>query len=266
MAIILDGKKLSQKILEEVKKKIAGRKLKMAAILVGDDENSKIFLRQKEKACKFVGVEFRLYKFLKDISQDELAERVREIAKEDNQGIIIQLPLPARIGYAKSVAGGPKHIDTQEILNLIPPEKDIDALSEKSENSPILSPVLYGILKLFKQYKINFKNKKIVVVGRGILVGRPIIKWLEKQHIDISDDIKKADVIISGVGKPGFTITGDMVKKGAVVVDAAGDVDFKTVAPKAGFITPVPGGVGPMTVACLIDNLVSMAKIQRAVN
>lgn len=248
MPIILDGKKLSQKILEELKKKIAGQKLKMAAILVGDDKNSKIFLRQKEKACKFVGVDFQLYKFPENISQNDLAQKIKNICGEKNNGIIIQLPLP-------------KHINTQETLDLIPTEKDIDALSGKSLNPPILSPVLCGILKLFKEYKIDFKNKKVAVVGKGILVGRPVIRWLKKQHIDISDDIKKADIVISGVGKLGFIITGGMVKKGAVVVDAAGDVDFKSVAPRASFITPVPGGVGPMTVACLIDNLVSMARM-----
>lgn len=271
MAIILDGKKLSLKILENLKSVVAKRNLKlaMAAILVGSNPASLVFLRQKEKACRFVGVDFQLYKFSENINQNELAQKIKEISKGENQGIIIQLPLPARIGYAKSVAGGPKHINAQEILNLIPAEKDIDLLSENSRGSKILSPVLGGILKLFQEYKINFKNKKVVVVGKGILVGKPVADWLKKQNIDfvsvnsktkdIAAIIKKADILISGVGKPGL-IKGDMVKNGVIAVDAAGGVDFKSVAPRASFITPVPGGIGPMTVAMVIENLIALSQ------
>ena len=258
MAIILDGKKLSEKILGEFKKEVqkSGRKLKLVGILVGSDPVSKIFLKQKEKACKKVGVDFQLYRFPKNISQKTLAKKVREISQKKNQGIVIQLPLP-------------RHINTQEILELIPPHKDVDLLSGKKPKARILAPVLAGILRLLKEYKIKPKGRKVVVVGKGRLVGRPIIDWLTQQKIkfwavdsttkDTSFFTKKADVLICGAGQPGL-INGDMVKKGVVVVDAALDVDFKSVFPKASFITPIPGGVGPMTVAMVIKNLIALNK------
>ena len=120
--------------------------------------------------------------------------------------------------------------------------------------------VLGGILALLEEYKINIRGKKVAVVGRGRLVGQPVVDWLKKRRLDVTDDIKKADIIISGVGKPSFVIKGDMVKKGAVVIDAAGDVDQKSVAKKAGYLTPTPGGVGPMTVAMLLKNLLIFNK------
>ena len=247
MAIILDGKKLSERILEDLRVKIkkSSKKLKLAAVLVGSDKNSFIFLRQKERACKKVGVDFQLYQFPENISQEELAEEVKKISRNKLcHGIIIQLPLP-------------KHIDAEKILSLIHPQKDIDALSGRAL---VLSPVLGGILALLEEYKINIRGKKVAVVGRGRLVGQPVVDWLKKRRLDVTDDIKKADIIISGVGKPSFVIKGDMVKKGAVVIDAAGDVDQKSVAKKAGYLTPTPGGVGPMTVAMLLKNLLIFNK------
>jgi len=244
MAIILDGKKLSEKILEGLKKKIkkSGKKLKLVAVLVGDDKNSKVFLRQKEKACNFVGIDFELYQFPENISQKALEEKVKKIGSQKNHGVMVQLPLP-------------KYIDTQEILNLIPLKKDVER---------VFSPVLAGILELFKKYKIEFKGKNVVVVGRGRLVGRPVADWMGKNWAkvfvvdektsDISQTTKKADILISGAGRPNL-IKGNMVKKGVVAVDAAGDVDFKSVEPKASYITPIPGGLGPMTVAMLLKNL-----------
>jgi len=240
MAIILDGKKLSERILEELKRDILRRpglrkKLKMAVVLVGEEPNSLIFLRQKEKACKKIGVDFQLFKFSENIGQSELAQKVEEISKEENNGIIVQLPLP-------------KHIDTEKILSLIPAKKDVD-------RRPI-SPVLAGILALMREYKISFQDKKVAVAGRGRLVGQPVMKWLKKQGIEVVDDTRKADIVISGVGKPGFVIKGDTIKKSAVVIDAAGDVDFQSVFPKASYVTPTPGGLGPMTVAMVLKNLI----------
>jgi methylenetetrahydrofolate dehydrogenase (NADP+)/methenyltetrahydrofolate cyclohydrolase len=255
MAIILDGKKLSEKILGDLKEKIkkSGKRLKLAAVLVGENRNSKIFLRQKEKACERVGINFKLYKFEEGISQESLMDEVDRICQDpENHGIIIQLPLP-------------ENINTQEILNLIPPKKDVDALSDRTSDILVLSPVLEGILELFREYNIEIKDKYIVVVGKGRLVGRPIISWLKEQGekftvIDkstpnISRFTKEADILISGAGQSGL-IKGNMVKRGVVVVDAAGDVDFESCAPKASYITPVPGGLGPMTVAEVIKNLV----------
>lgn len=235
MAIILDGKKLSKRILNDLKRRIkkSGKRLRLAAVLVGNDKNSLTFLKQKEKACKFVGIDFQLYQFPANVSQKILEEQIKKIGAQKNHGIMVQLPLP-------------KHIDTDEILNLIPQEKDVEKF---------FPPVLAGILALLKEYKINFHGKKVVVVGRGRLVGGPIVEWLEKQRIKVIEDTKMADIVISGVGKPGFVIRGNLIKKGAVVIDAAGDVDFESVFPKASYITPIPGGVGPMTVAMLLKNL-----------
>lgn len=276
MAIILDGKKLSERILENIRKKVkkSGEKLRIAGILVGDDEASKVFLFQKEKACELVGVGFNLYRFPGNIAREDLVQAIKEIAQDsENQGVIIQLPLP-------------KQIDAQEILNLIPAEKDIDLLSEKSlgsfcaGKSLVLPPVLSGILELFSEYNIKIKGKNIVIVGGGRLVGRPISIWLANEGITattISSPIpnlfyftKNADILISGAGSPGL-IRGSMVKEKSVIVDVGivkkrgkltGDVDFKSVVKKASFITPVPGGLGPMTVAMVIQNLIVLNKIK----
>jgi len=257
MAIILDGKKLSERILEDLREKVkkSGKKLILAAVLVGDDLQSKIFLRQKEKACQKVGISFKLYRFPKNISQKKLIQEVKKLCRYKlYHGVVIQLPLPG-------------HIDTEKILNLIPAEKDVDVLSGQKPKAGVLPPVLAGILELFKEYKIKIKGKNVVVVGYGKLVGKPIADWMKKQGIRvfivdkntpyISRLTKKADILISGVGKPNL-ITGDMIKKGAIVVDAAGDVAQKSVASKAGYLTPVPGGVGPLTVAMVIKNLITL--------
>ena len=258
MAFILSGKKLSEKILSDIKKRIkrSGKKLQIAGILVDENIDSRIFLSLKKKACEKVGIRFKLYQFPKDISNKALIKEIKAISRAvENHGIIIQLPLP-------------KHIDVQAVLNLIPPKKDIDLLSDKGLNELILSPVLAGMLELFQEYKIDIAGKNIVVVGQGRLVGKPITAWLEQQGervtkidaaiSDISGFTRKADLLISGVGQPGL-ITGKMVKSGVIVIDVAGDVDFKTVSPKASFITPTPGGIGPLTVAMVIKNLITLS-------
>ena len=269
---LLDGKKLAGEILEEVKKDIKGhrQKLGLAAILVGDNLVSKIYIRQKEKACQGVGILFRLFKFPENINLKKLKKGINEIVQDpDNSGIIIQLPLP-------------KNFNTQEILNLIPPEKDIDVLSETSlgkfsqRTLSILPPVVSGIASLLKKYKIEIKGKDILIVGVGRLVGYPLAIWflqenatvsvVNKYSKDIMSFTKKADILISGVGKPNL-IRDNMIKRGVIIIDAGtsvesgkleGDVDFESVSKKASYITPVPGGVGPMTVACLLENLIKI--------
>lgn len=286
---ILDGKKLSEEILENLKKDYnspnesshspkGGRdpikkrklKLRLAVIQVGENPVSKIFISQKKKACEKAGINFKLFKFPAKISASKLKKEIEKIVKNlANSGVIIQLPLP-------------KKFFPEEFLNLIPEEKDIDVLSEKSLGKfyqgtlLILPPTVSGISRLLKSYQIKVKGKDVVIVGAGRLVGNPLVLRLLQQEAtvsvlnDFTKDIpsftKKADILISGVGKPDL-ITGKMVKKGIVVIDAGttikkeklvGDVDFKSVSKKASYITPVPGGVGPMTVACLIENLVKL--------
>jgi len=234
--MILDGKKLSQKILNDLKKEIERKKLKLklAVVLVGEDLDSKIFVKQKRKACELVGIDFELFQLSEQIQQIELAEKIKKIVKSDISGLVIQLPLP-------------KHINTDKILNLVPKEKDAE----------LISPVVCAISRLLEEYKIFLKNKNIVLIGKGRLVGQPVANWLKKQDLTFSGlkDIKQADLVISGVGRTNF-IKGDMIKKGAVVIDVGRDIDFETVSKKAGYLTPTPGGVGPMTVACLLKNLV----------
>jgi len=272
--VLLDGKKLSEEILENLKKEIYNRKLKLklAVIQIGENQVSSAFIGQKRIACKIAGIDFELFNFSPEIRIAELKSKIEKIAENSrNSGIIIQLPLP-------------KKFITEELLNLIPEEKDADVLSEKSLGKfyqgtlGILPPTVQGILGLLKKYKISLQGKDIVILGAGRLVGFPLALQLLKEKATVSvlnefskdtpSFTKKADILISAVGKPNL-IKGDMVKKGAIVIDAgnsiekgrsSGDVDFKSVFKKAGFITPVPGGVGPMTVACLLKNLVEIKK------
>ncbi len=263
MAKILDGKKLSEDILSNLKKEIKTRqlKLKLAVVLVGKDLASRIYVRKKELACKKIGVDFKLYRFDSRIRIDRLKKEVKRMAEDQkNSGIVIQLPLP-------------KNMDTAKILNIIPEKKDVDVLSENSfekfakGKSLIFPPTVGAVSYLLKDYKIRLKGKYIVIVGAGRLVGKPLAAWLnlqganfsmlDKNTEDISAFTKKADILVSGVGKASL-IKGDIVQKGAVVIDAGGDIDFKSVSKKASYITPVPGGVGPLTVACLLENLIKL--------
>ncbi|MFH1894651.1 MAG: bifunctional 5,10-methylenetetrahydrofolate dehydrogenase/5,10-methenyltetrahydrofolate cyclohydrolase [Patescibacteria group bacterium] len=270
--ISLDGKKLSGKILNNLKKEIKRRqlKLKLAVVLVGSDSASLSFIKKKQAAAKRISVGFSLYRFGESIAPGRLKEEVKKIVKNsDNSGVVIQLPLP-------------ENINTKEILNIVCERKDADVLSEKSfkkfasGRSFVSPPTVGAILYLLKEYKIRLKGKYVVLVGAGRLVGKPLAAWLKLQGVkfsmldkstqDISLFTKKADIIISGVGKSNL-IKKDMVSDGVIVFDAGttkkngktvGDVDFGSVSKKASYITPVVGGVGPMTVACLLENLVKI--------
>lgn len=279
---ILDGKKLADWILNNLKKEIQSRclKLRLAVIQVGENPVSHIFINQKRKACEFARIDFKLYKINEKTSRRNLGLEIKKIVGDPlNLGIIIQLPLPARLNFPAGNFGGP-----EEFLNLIPEEKDIDVLSEESLGKfyqgtlKILPPTVKGILELLKKYKISLKGKNIVIVGAGRLVGFPLALQLLKERATVSvlnewtkdtpSFTRKADILISGVGKKNL-IKGVLVKKGAVIIDAgssiekgksSGDVDFKSVSKKASYLTPVPGGVGPLTVACLLENLVKISE------
>jgi len=270
----LDGKKLAEKILGKLKKKIEENKLKLrlAVILVGDNPISQIFIRQKEKACQRTGISFKFFEFPAKIKKSRLKKEIEKICQNSkNSGVIIQLPLP-------------KKFLPEDFLNLIPREKDIDVLSESNLGRfyqgtlRILPPTVQGILYLLKKYKIGLKGKNIMVIGAGRLVGFPLTTQLlkEKATVSVLNEFTrniqfftpKADILISGVGKANL-IKENMVKKGAIIIDAGttlkkgklvGDVDFQRVSKKASYITPVPGGVGPLTVACLLENLVKLNK------
>ena len=213
--------------------------MKLAVILLGRNPQSAVFVRQKQKACEKIGIDFKLLKFSERIQEVKLLEKIKAISKDDSiTGIIVQLPLP-------------KHINEDRVLKSVP----------KKKNAEIVSPVVCAVEHILKNYKISLRNKNIVLIGKGRLVGRPVAAWLRKQNIKffnidkITNRIKKADIIISGAGRPGL-IKGETIKSGAVIIDVGGDVDFESVSQKAGYITPIPGGVGPVVVACLLQNLV----------
>lgn len=271
--ILLDGKKLSQKILDGVKREAETleQKLRLAVVAVGDDPVVQKFIQQKKKTAESVGIDVRIYPFEAAITTNELRKRLAEIVHEKrNTGVIIQLPLP-------------EQINTQYILNSVTPEKDVDVLSSRAignfatGRSPVLPPVIGATKAFFEEYGIDYKHKYIVVVGAGNLVGKPVALWLLNEKAAFSvvrsatvhpeEFLRRADIIISGIGKPSF-ITGDMVKEGAVIIDAgtseaegkiSGDVEFESVASKVSYITPVPGGVGPVTIAVLFKNLVTLS-------
>ena len=272
--ILLNGKKLSEEILKKVEKEIKKRRLKLSLVVIqaGKNQVSRIFINQKKQACEKAGINFKLFEFPAEIKKPDLKKEIKIICKEiKNSGVIIQLPMP-------------KKFLPEDFLNLIPREKDIDVLSEDSLGSfyqgalKILPPTVQGILYFLKKYKIGLKGKDIVVIGAGRLVGFPLAVQLlkEKATVSVLNEFtrdakfftKKADILVSGVGKPNL-IKENMVKKGAVIIDAGtslrgeklfGDADFKSVSKKASHITPVPGGLGPMTVACLLENLVQLNK------
>jgi len=272
--MILDGNKLANKILDEIKEEVkklpaspasrqggpaGGPPIKLVVVLVGKDPASIGFIKQKQKAAWRIGAGFKLYKFNENISEQKLIKEIEKITKiKDNTGIVIQLPLP-------------KHILQQKVLDIIPVEKDIDALSV--DNSFVESPTVSGIMRILKEYSIKIKGKNVVIIGRGKLVGEPLAKIIKKAGADLMTyDIQtknlkphtlKADILISATGCP-HLVKENMVKRGTIVIDAGypiGDVDFENVKKKAKYITPVPGGVGPMTVAMLMNNLIKLAKL-----
>ncbi len=254
--MILDGKKIADKILEGLKKEVEKLSpMKLAVVLANDDSDSLSFVKQKQKIAEKIGIKFKLYKLNSEISNQNLIKKVNEIVKDkSNTGIIIQLPLPP-------------HVNTQEILNLIPKELDVDALSVDNIVEP---PTASGIMKILEEYDIKVKGKKVVIIGKGKLVGKPLATMVEKagtnliicdrQTKDLSSRTAEADILISATGQPHLIKEG-MVKEGVVIIDAGtGDVDFENVKTKASYITPPIGGVGPVTVAMLMSNLVKLAK------
>ena len=265
--MIIDGKKIAEDIKKELKEQIMANPsaggLKLVIVQVGENDISKKFIERKIKFAEEIGVDTELFNLPAEISTEKLREKIIEICDDQkNNSVILQLPLPA-------------HIDTQRALDSSPADKDVDVLS--SNKNKILSP-LVGVIKIiFEKYDIKPVGKNIVVIGRGILVGKPIANWLIDQGATVSVLNSKtlnpsgytlmADIIISGVGKPGL-IKPDMVKEGVIAIDAGTSMkdgkligDFNpAVAEIASLFTPVPGGVGPLTVAMLFKNLVELNK------
>lgn len=280
---IIDGKKISKIIKEEIKNEVdqivknGGRAPHLAAVLVGSDGASLTYVGSKVRSCKEVGFESTLIKLTEDITEESLLAKIEELNNDDKiDGFIVQLPLP-------------KHIDEYKILMAVNPNKDVDGFHPTNfgkmalNMETFISATPYGIIELLKRYKIETSGKNTVVIGRSNIVGRPIsilmsrkenpgnstVTLVHSRTNNLENFTKKADIIISALGVPDF-IKSNMVKNGVVIIDVGitrvkdeshpkgyvikGDVDFDAVKLKASYITPVPGGVGPMTIAMLLKN------------
>ena len=280
MAVIIDGKEVAKKTRENLKKEVEELKTinikpKLAVIMVGDNSASQIYVRNKSKACNDVGIEFEEYLLPGTTKQEELLDVIEKLNnnKEIN-GILLQSPIP-------------DGLDINEAFRKISPEKDVDGFHPVNVGKLVLgqdtfvSCTPYGIMKMFEEYNIDLEGKNAVVIGRSNIVGKPMSQCLLNKNATVTichsrtrnlpEITKNADILVSAIGRPEF-VTADMVKDGAVVIDVGinrtaegklkGDVDFENVSKKASYITPVPGGVGPMTIAMLMNNVVKASKNQ----
>ena len=280
MTEIIDGKGLAKKIRENLKKDVEGLKKegiipKFAVILIGDDPASKIYVRNKNKACIEIGIEYEEHVLKEDTTMEELLKLINKLNKDKSiNGILLQSPLP-------------QHLDINEALKQIDYRKDVDGFNPINVGKLSLgqdcfvSCTPYGIIKMLEEYKIPIEGKKAVIIGRSNIVGKPLIQCLLSKNAtvtvchsktqDIEDIIKDSDIVITAMGKPKF-LKENMVKQGATVIDVGinrmengkivGDVDFEEVSKKTSYITPVPGGVGTMTIAMLMNNIVKATKEQ----
>lgn len=273
--VIMDGKKVSNVIKEEIKQDILDNNLtpSLTVIQVGDNPSSNVYIKNKEKACEKVGINFNLLKYL-EISEEDLIETINKLNEDKNvNGIIIQLPLP-------------DNFNTNKILNSISPLKDVDGLTTINVgnlvlgNDTLISCTPLGIIKLLKYYNISLEGKKVTIIGRSNLVGKPLISLLLRENASVSvchsktknikDYTLNSDIVIVAVGKPKF-LKEEFIKENAVIIDVGinkiedkifGDVDFDNVSLKSSYITPVPKGVGPMTIAMLLNNVVKAYRMQ----
>ncbi|BDU50284.1 bifunctional methylenetetrahydrofolate dehydrogenase/methenyltetrahydrofolate cyclohydrolase FolD [Haliovirga abyssi] len=270
---LIDGKKISSEIKDEIKTEVSELKEKMGAvpglavILVGDNSASQVYVNSKERACKALGFHSEKYELSADTTEEELLKLIDELnEKSEINGILVQLPVP-------------KQIDTKKVLNRISAEKDVDGFHPLNvgklavgDESAFYSCTPYGIIEMLKRSNIEIEGKEAVIVGRSNIVGKPMALLLLQENAtvtvahsrtkDLASVVKRADIIIAAVGRAKL-ITEDMVKDGAVIIDVGmnrvdgklcGDVDFENVKDKCSYITPVPGGVGPMTIAMLMKN------------
>lgn len=280
MAEIIDGKKISSEIKEELKEKAAKLKKKgievtLAVIQVGTDPASCVYVRNKKKACEYIGIRSLSYELDEKITERELLDLIGELnRREDVNGILVQLPLP-------------EHIDEQAVIRAISPEKDVDGFHVQSVGAlcvgqpGFVSCTPAGIIQLLKRSGIEIEGKECVVIGRSNIVGKPMSLLMLRENATVTvahsrtknlkEVAKRADILIVAIGKPKF-ITAEYIKPGATVIDVGihrnennklcGDVDFESVEPVCGAITPVPGGVGPMTIAMLMYNCMESVSLR----
>ena len=275
---LIDGKYVAEKCKEDIKEKIKrlDRAPGLAVIRIGEDEASKIYVRLKHKMCEELGINFTEYHLNETITQEELIALIEKLNKDENvNGILLQSPIPY-------------HLNILEAFKTIAPEKDVDGFSpinvgklvQRQECFAPCTPV--GIMKMLQEYNVQIEGKHCVVIGRSNIVGRPMAELLLNANATITichsktenlkDIVKTADIVVVAIGKPKY-ITADMIKEGATVIDVGinrmpeskelvGDVDFENVKDKCSFITPVPGGVGPMTIMTLMNNVIKAYELQ----
>ena len=275
MAYLIDGKKISQEIKDELKEKTAeyekkGTSITLAVIQVGEDPASSVYVRNKKNACAYIGIHSLAYELPQETTQEELLDLIHQLnSREDVNGILCQLPLP-------------KHIDEKEIIHAIAPAKDVDGFHPQSAGALMIGENGFlpctpaGIIQLLKRSDIKIEGKHCVVIGRSNIVGKPMAMLMLRENATVTvahsktenlkEICRQADILIAAIGKPKY-ITEEYVKEGAVVIDVGihrmegkklcGDVDFEKVEPHVSAITPVPGGVGPMTIAMLMSNCVN---------
>ncbi len=278
MATIIDGKLLAKKIRENLKNECNeirknGKNPTLAVIMVGDDPSSKIYVRNKSKACEEIGIEYKEYLLSEETTQEELISLIIKLNNDKKiHGILLQSPLPI-------------HLNINEAFKTISPEKDVDGFTPESIGKlsmcedTFVSCTPAGIMKIFEENNIDLTGKNAVVIGRSNIVGKPLIHCLLNKNATVTichsktenleQYTKNADIIIIAIGKAKL-LKADMVKEGAIIIDVGinrlddgkivGDVDFENVKNKASYITPVPGGVGPMTIAMLMNNVIKASK------
>lgn len=281
MAQIIDGKKISQELKDELKEKVAkykeeGVEITLAVIQVGNDKASSVYVGNKKKACEYIGIKSLSYELEESTTEEELLNLIKELNnRKDVNGILVQLPLP-------------KHIDEDKVIETIDAKKDVDGFHPMSVGAlsigkkGFISCTPYGIIELLKRSNIDIDGKECVVIGRSNIVGKPMSMLLLRENATVTvahshtknlkEVAKRADILVVAIGKPQF-INSEYVKEGAVVIDVGihrdennklcGDVDYEDVFPHASAITPVPGGVGPMTIAMLMKNCVNAVEIQK---
>ena len=279
MAKIIDGKRISAEVKDECKERVKREQLDitLAGIQVGNDPASTVYVGNKKKACEYIGIHSLAYELPEKTSEKELLELVEKLNKDDEvHGILVQLPLP-------------EHIDEDKVIRKISPKKDVDGFHPQSVGALSIGQAGFvsctpaGIVQLLKRSGVETEGKECVIVGRSNIVGKPMALLMLRENATVTvchsrtknlkEVTKRADILIVAIGKPKF-ITAAYVKEGAVVIDVGihrnennklcGDVDFDSVAPLASAITPVPGGVGPMTIAMLMNNCVEAKGIQEA--
>ena len=280
MAVIIDGKALAKKIRENLKKECEELKQKgiipkLAVIMVGDNPASKVYVKNKSKACEEIGINYEEYLLEENITQEHLTDLIQKLNKDKTvNGILLQSPIP-------------EHLNINQAIKTITYSKDVDGFTPSSigklmiGEDTFISCTPYGVIKMFEEYNIDLTGKNVVILGRSNIVGKPLLQCCLNKNAtvtvchsktkDLEEYTKRADILISAIGKSKF-VKKEMLKEGVVVIDVGinrgedgkltGDVDFDEVEKIASYITPVPGGVGPMTIAMLMNNVIKATNLQ----